>query len=171
MAGGDEGMGGLKRGRWPSREPGEARWARLVPRGGQARRTMMSPPFAAGAHLDGPVGLLGGAGGSSGAGSGGYGHLYPEADAALRDRLDALYGSAQPVPTSQVVRCLGGQAVTPAWPQVRLGTTRAPPMMLRRRSELGCYVVGATGFEPVTSSVSDPTSLYQPVPRTGRDRE
>ena len=33
-----------------------------------------------------------------------YGHLYPEADAALRDRLDALYGSAQPRPTSQVVR-------------------------------------------------------------------
>jgi hypothetical protein len=33
-----------------------------------------------------------------------YGHLYPEADAALRDRLDALYGTAQPVPTSPVVR-------------------------------------------------------------------
>jgi hypothetical protein len=33
-----------------------------------------------------------------------YGHLYPEADAALRDRLDALYGMAQPTPTSQVVR-------------------------------------------------------------------
>jgi hypothetical protein len=33
-----------------------------------------------------------------------YGHLYPEADSALRDRLDALYGTAQPVPTSPVVR-------------------------------------------------------------------
>ena len=33
-----------------------------------------------------------------------YGHLYPEADAALRDRLDALYGSAQPALTSGVVR-------------------------------------------------------------------
>jgi hypothetical protein len=33
-----------------------------------------------------------------------YGHLYPEADTALRDRLDALYGSAQPAPTSPVVR-------------------------------------------------------------------
>jgi hypothetical protein len=33
-----------------------------------------------------------------------YGHLYPEADSALRDRLDALYGSAQPVPASPVVR-------------------------------------------------------------------
>jgi integrase len=32
-----------------------------------------------------------------------YGHLYPEADAALRDRLDALYGSAQPAPASTVV--------------------------------------------------------------------
>ena len=32
-------------------------------------------------------------------------------------------------------------------------------------------VVGATGFEPVTSSVSDPTNRYQPVHRTGRDRE
>jgi integrase len=33
-----------------------------------------------------------------------YGHLYPEADMALRDRLDAFYGSAQPAPTSPVVR-------------------------------------------------------------------
>jgi len=38
-------MGGLKRGRWPSREPGGARWARSVPRRSQARRTMMSPPL------------------------------------------------------------------------------------------------------------------------------
>jgi hypothetical protein len=33
-----------------------------------------------------------------------YGHLYPEADAALRERLDALYGTAQPTPPSPVVR-------------------------------------------------------------------
>jgi hypothetical protein len=33
-----------------------------------------------------------------------YGHLYPEADAALRDRLDVLYGSARPAPASSVVR-------------------------------------------------------------------
>ena len=33
-----------------------------------------------------------------------YGHLYPEADAALRDRLDALYGTAQPAPEGTVVR-------------------------------------------------------------------
>jgi hypothetical protein len=33
-----------------------------------------------------------------------YGHLYPEADTALRDRLDALYGTAQPAPDGTVVR-------------------------------------------------------------------
>jgi hypothetical protein len=33
-----------------------------------------------------------------------YGHLYPEADAALRDRLDALYGTAQPTADGTVVR-------------------------------------------------------------------
>jgi integrase len=33
-----------------------------------------------------------------------YGHLYPEADAVLRDRLDALYGTARPAPASPVVR-------------------------------------------------------------------
>jgi integrase len=33
-----------------------------------------------------------------------YGHLYPEADTALRDRLDALYGTTRPAPTSSVVR-------------------------------------------------------------------
>jgi hypothetical protein len=33
-----------------------------------------------------------------------YGHLYPEADTALRDRLDALYGTAQPASEGTVVR-------------------------------------------------------------------
>jgi hypothetical protein len=33
-----------------------------------------------------------------------YGHLYPEADSALRDRLDDLYGSAHPAPASPVIR-------------------------------------------------------------------
>jgi hypothetical protein len=33
-----------------------------------------------------------------------YGHLNPEADSALRDRLDALYGTAQPTPEGTVVR-------------------------------------------------------------------
>jgi integrase len=83
-----------------------------------------------------------------------YGHLYPEADTALRDRLDALYGSIRPAPASSVVRLPRRPGRGPAWPQAPPGTTRAPPMALRRRSELGCCVVGATGFEPVTSSVS-----------------
>jgi integrase len=33
-----------------------------------------------------------------------YGHLYPEADTALRDRLDVLYGAARPTPEGAVVR-------------------------------------------------------------------
>jgi integrase len=33
-----------------------------------------------------------------------YGHLYPEADSALRGRLDALHGTAQPTPDGTVVR-------------------------------------------------------------------
>jgi integrase len=42
-----------------------------------------------------------------------YGHLYPEADSALRDRLDALYGTAQPVRTAPWSGCLGGPGVAP----------------------------------------------------------
>jgi hypothetical protein len=33
-----------------------------------------------------------------------YGHLHPEADTALRDRLDVLYGAARPTPEGTVVR-------------------------------------------------------------------
>jgi hypothetical protein len=33
-----------------------------------------------------------------------YGHLYPEADSALRDRLDALHGSTQAAAGNTVVR-------------------------------------------------------------------
>ena len=48
------------------------------------------------------------------------GHLYPEADTALRDRLDALYGTAQPAPASTVVhlrRPAGrGPSVAPGGP-------------------------------------------------------
>ena len=49
-----------------------------------------------------------------------YGHLYPEADTALRDRLDALYGSAQPAPA--------GTARSPvpaaqAWPREAPGAS------------------------------------------------
>jgi hypothetical protein len=46
-----------------------------------------------------------------------YGYLYPEADAALRDRLDVLYGAARPTPEGTVVRLRGqvgrGPSVAP----------------------------------------------------------
>jgi hypothetical protein len=49
-----------------------------------------------------------------------YGHLYPEADAALRDRLDALYGAARPAPAGAVVglprRARRGPSVAPGGP-------------------------------------------------------
>src|ERR687897_216966 len=49
-----------------------------------------------------------------------YGHLYPEADSALRDRLDALYGTARPSPEGTVVRLRGqagrGPSVAPGGP-------------------------------------------------------
>src|ERR671913_2070927 len=49
-----------------------------------------------------------------------YGHLYPEADTALRDRLDALYGTARPTPEGTVVRLRGqagrGPSVAPGGP-------------------------------------------------------
>jgi integrase len=50
-----------------------------------------------------------------------YGHLYPEADTALRDRLDALYGTAQPIPDGTVIRLprrVGrGPSVAPGGPR------------------------------------------------------
>jgi integrase len=49
-----------------------------------------------------------------------YGHLYPEADTVLRDRLDALYGTTQPAPASTVVhlrrRAGRGPSVAPGGP-------------------------------------------------------
>jgi hypothetical protein len=46
-----------------------------------------------------------------------YGHLYPEADTALRDRLDALYRNERPTPPSPVVwlpgRVRRGPSVVP----------------------------------------------------------
>ena len=49
-----------------------------------------------------------------------YGHLYPEADTALRDRLDALYGAARPTPEGTVVRlhrqASRGPSVAPGGP-------------------------------------------------------
>jgi hypothetical protein len=50
-----------------------------------------------------------------------YGHLYPEADTALRDRLDVLYGTAQPTPDGTVVRLPRragrGPSVVPGGPE------------------------------------------------------
>jgi hypothetical protein len=40
-----------------------------------------------------------------------YGHLYPEADSALRDRLDVLYGNTRPTPEGTVVGYAGLAAV------------------------------------------------------------
>jgi integrase len=49
-----------------------------------------------------------------------YGHLYPEADTALRDRLDALYGNAHPTLDATVVRLARrpgrGPSVAPGGP-------------------------------------------------------
>ena len=49
-----------------------------------------------------------------------YGHLYPEADTALRDRLDVLYGAARPAPEGAMVRLRGragrGPSVAPGDP-------------------------------------------------------
>jgi hypothetical protein len=39
-------------------------------------------------------------------------------DAALRDRLDALYGSTQPAPAPRVIAYPSDPDVAPAWPQV-----------------------------------------------------
>jgi hypothetical protein len=54
-----------------------------------------------------------------------YGHLYPEADTALRDRLDVLYGAARPTPEAPWFGCGGRPAVAPVWPQAPPGMTRA----------------------------------------------
>jgi Phage integrase family len=43
-----------------------------------------------------------------------YGHLYPEADTALRDRLDVLYGAARPAPKGTVVRLRGNAGRGPS---------------------------------------------------------
>jgi hypothetical protein len=65
-----------------------------------------------------------------------YGHLYPEADTALRDRLDALYGTAQTAPASPVVRLPRrpgrGPSVAPRDP----GNDESAADVLRRRSDL-----------------------------------
>jgi integrase len=44
-----------------------------------------------------------------------YGHLYPEADSALRDRLDALYGTAQSTLDGTVARLPRRSGRGPVW--------------------------------------------------------
>jgi hypothetical protein len=51
--------------------------------------------------------------------------LHPEADAALRDRLDTLYSSTQPAPAPRVIRLPERPR---AWPQ-------RGPRRLRQRQE------------------------------------
>jgi hypothetical protein len=46
-----------------------------------------------------------------------YGHLYPQADTALRDRLDVLYGAARRSPRAPSFGCTGRSAVAPVWSQ------------------------------------------------------
>ncbi len=51
-----------------------------------------------------------------------YRRLYPEADAALRDRLDVLYGSTRRTPEATVVQLRGhagrGPSVAPSGPGI-----------------------------------------------------
>jgi hypothetical protein len=89
-----------------------------------------------------------------------YGHLYPEADTALRDRLDVLYGSARPTPEGTVVRLRGhagrGPSVAPGGPGERQERRRGGS---GRRPDLQILGVEVRGFEPLASSVRD---LYRP---------
>jgi integrase len=82
-----------------------------------------------------------------------YGHLYSEADSALRDRLDVLYGTSRPTPRALSSGYAGLAAVAPVWSQAATGTTRAPPMVARRCSDLRVLGVEVRGFEPLASSV------------------
>jgi hypothetical protein len=76
-----------------------------------------------------------------------------DSDAAVRVHGDMPHGVAGDRGAGSC-GCLSGPDVAPAWPQAPRGRLRAPPMVLRRRSDLRFRVVGATGFEPVTPSVS-----------------
>jgi hypothetical protein len=56
-----------------------------------------------------------------------YGHLYPESDAALRDRLDAIYSAGQRDQGAGVVELFRERSR----PQRSPGTRRAPPALDR----------------------------------------
>jgi integrase len=74
-----------------------------------------------------------------------YGHLYPDADQALRDRLDALHALSQ----ARQPAGLDGPERTRRPDRGRM----MHPNGRRACLDLGCWVVGVTGFEPVTSSL------------------
>jgi hypothetical protein len=63
-----------------------------------------------------------------------YGHLYPEADTALRGRLDARYGTTQPTPEGNVVRLHRpagrGSSVAPGVPGDDESVADDPPTTL-----------------------------------------
>jgi hypothetical protein len=74
-----------------------------------------------------------------------YGHLYPDADQALRNRLDALHALSEP----QQSAGLDG----PETDQAGNSRLKARPINRRVRPDLAVWLVGVTGLEPVTSSL------------------
>ena len=69
-----------------------------------------------------------------------YGHLYPESDLALRDRLDAIYSASEAL-------------AAPLRPRSARREGAATATRSENQSEQGLYPVGVTGLEPVTSSL------------------
>lgn len=78
-----------------------------------------------------------------------YGHLCPEADTALRDRLDALYVAGVQAKPGQVIELPRDRSR----PQRGPATGGAPPMLLWRRSDLQRCGVEVRRFGPLASSV------------------
>jgi len=72
-----------------------------------------------------------------------YGHLYPDADQALRDRLDALHARSQ-----------ARQSAHDQRRTKRAAQSRKARLNYRRTGrDLPVWLVGVTGLEPVTSSL------------------
>jgi hypothetical protein len=74
-----------------------------------------------------------------------YGHLYPDADQALRDRLDALHALS---------RHAGPHTLTDQRRASRAAHSWKAHLNRRRTGvDLLVWLVGVTGLEPVTSSL------------------